>query len=267
MRVKEDHMKNGQLKPAYNVQISTENQIITHFGIYQRPGDTALLIPNLESFKQRYGLRDLCAHTVVADSGYGSEQNYEYMEQEDITAHVKYNYFHKEQKKAYRNNPFLPQNLVYDPDGDFIICPAGQTMNFIGTKNNISDLGYRSQASLYQAGNCQDCPLRMQCYKAKGNRMIELNHKLLAYRRKAKELLMSEEGLRHRSKRPVEVEAVFGQLKKNKMFNRFSMKGIKKVEIEFGLLAMAHNLLKMMKNRVLRPVFCVCSKKGPSGRK
>lgn len=267
MRLKEDHMKNGQLKPAYNVQISTENQIITHFGIYQRPGDTALLIPYLESFKQRYGLSDLCAHTVVADSGYGSEQNCEYMEQEDITDHVKYNYFHKEQKKAYRNNPFLPQNLVYDPDGDFIICPAGQTMNFIGAKNNISDLGYRSQASLYQAGNCQDCPLRMQCYKAKGNRMIELNHKLLAYRRKAKELLMSEEGLRHRSKRPVEVEAVFGQLKKNKMFNRFSMKGIKKVEIEFGLLAMAHNLLKMMKNRVLRPVFCICSKKGPSGRK
>ena len=260
MRMKEDHMKNGQLKPAYNVQISTENQIITHFGIYQRPGDTALLIPYLESFKQRYGLNDLCGHTVVADSGYGSEQNYEYMEQGGITAYVKYNYFHKEQKKAYVNNPFLPQNLVYNPDGDFIICPSGQKMNFTGTKNNISDLGYQSQSSLYQAENCQDCPLRTQCHKAKGNRVIELNHKLLAYRRRAKELLMSEEGLRHRSKRPVEVEAVFGQLKKNRMFNRFRMRGIKKVEIEFGLLAMAHNLLKMIKNRVKSCFLCIYTK-------
>ena len=107
--------------------------------------------------------------------------------------------------------------------------------------------------------------MRMQCHKAKGNRIIELNHKLLAYRRKAKELLTSEEGLRHRSKRPVEVEAVFGQLKKNKMFNRFRMKGMKKVEIEFGLLAMAHNILKMMKNRAKNPVFCVYSKKRTIG--
>lgn len=89
----------------------------------------------------------------------------------------------------------------------------------------------------------------------------------MAYRRKAKELLMSEEGLRHISKRPVEVEAVFGQLKKNKMFNRFRMKGIKKVEIEFGLLAMAHNLLKMMKNRAKTPVFAFIQKSGTSDRK
>ena len=91
--------------------------------------------------------------------------------------------------------------------------------------------------------------------------MIEFNHKLLVYKIRTKELLMSEEGLRHRSKRLVEVEAVFGQLKKNKMFNKFRMKGCKKVEIEFGLLAMAHNLLKMMKNRAKPPVFCVYSKK------
>ena len=71
---------------------------------------------------------------------------------------------------------------------------------------------------------------------------------------------MSEEGLRHRSKRPVEVEAVFGQLKKNRMFNRFRMRGIKKVEIEFGLLAMAHNLLKMIKNRVKSCFLCIYTK-------
>ena len=43
MRMKEDHMKNGQLKLAYNVQIATEEQFITNVGIYQRAGDTATL--------------------------------------------------------------------------------------------------------------------------------------------------------------------------------------------------------------------------------
>ena len=249
MRMKEDHMKNGQLKPAYNVQISTTNQIITHFGIYQRPGDTALLIPYLEAFKERYGLKNLNNHIVVADAGYGSEQNYEYLEKEGTTAYVKYNYFHMEQKSKFRNNIFLAQNLFCNPDTNFIICPMGQHMDFVYRKKNTSELGYRSEVSVYKAGNCQGCPLRSKCHKAQGNRTIELNHKLLEYKRKARELLMSEEGMKHRSKRPVEVEAVFGQLKKNKHFNRFLLRGLNKVEVEFGLLAMAHNLMKLMKNR------------------
>lgn len=256
MRMKEDHMGNGQLKPAYNVQISTENQIITHFGIYQRPGDTALLLPYIKAFKQRYGLDGLTSHTVIADAGYGSEQNYEYMEQEGITGYVKYNYFHMEQKRKFKQNMFLPQNLFYNGELDFMVCPMGQRMNFIRKQKNISDLGYESQVSVYQAQNCQGCPLRKQCHKSQGNRRIELNHKLLEYRKQARELLMSEEGLMHRSKRPVEPEAVFGLLKKNKAFNRFRLRGIKKVEVEFGLLAMAHNLMKLTRNRA-KTCFCI----------
>lgn len=249
MRMKEDHMKNGQLKPAYNVQISTENQIITHFGIYRRPGDTCLLIPHLETFKERYGSEILRNHTVVADAGYGSEQNYEYLAGEGIAGYVKYNNFHMDQKKKIRNNLFLPQNLFYNPQEDFMVCPMGQRMNFIRTQKNTSDAGYESQVSVYRALKCQGCPLRGLCHKSQGNRMIELNHRLLGYKKRARELLMSQQGLLHRSKRPVEVEAVFGQLKNNRKFNRFRLRGLKKVEIEFGLLAMAHNLLKLIKNR------------------
>lgn len=260
MRMKEDHMKNGQLKPAYNVQISTVNQIITHFGIYQRPGDTPLLIPYLEAFKERYGLKNLNDHTVVADAGYGSEQNYEYLEKEGTTAYVKYNYFHMEQKRKFTNNIFLAQNLFYNPDRNFIICPMGQHMDFVCRKKNKSELGYESEGSVYKACNCQGCPLRCKCYKAQGNRTIELNHKLLEYKKKVRELLMSEEGMKHRSKRPVEVEAVFGQLKKNKHFNRFLLRGLKKVEVEFGLLAMAHNFMKIMKNRAKYCFLCLITK-------
>ncbi len=54
MRMKEDHMKNGQLKPAYNMQIVIENQFITNLGIYRRAGDTATLIPFLKDFRETY---------------------------------------------------------------------------------------------------------------------------------------------------------------------------------------------------------------------
>ena len=88
-------MKNGQLKPAYNVQISTENQFITNFSLHRRAGDTATLIPHMEQFERLY---DKQSSTIVADSGYGSEQNYQHLENQNIEAFIKYNYFHAEQK-------------------------------------------------------------------------------------------------------------------------------------------------------------------------
>ena len=129
MRMKDDHMRNGQLKPAYNVQISTENQIITNFSLHQRPGDTATLIPHLKQFEELY---DKQSEKIVADAGYGSEQNYEFMEKGDMQAFVKYNYFHKEQKKTFKNNPFLFQNFYYNREQDYFVCPTGQHMNNVG---------------------------------------------------------------------------------------------------------------------------------------
>ncbi|MBO5043840.1 MAG: IS1182 family transposase [Alistipes sp.] len=123
MRMKEDAMLNGQLKPRYNVQIYTENQFITNYGIYQRPTDTGTLIDYLKSFKQRYGITST---EIVADAGYGSEQNYEYMLENEMIPYVKYNYLHKEQKRKFKNNPCLQQNLVYDKEHDMFICPNGK---------------------------------------------------------------------------------------------------------------------------------------------
>lgn len=242
MRMKEDHMKNGQLKPAYNVQISTENQFVTHGTIHQKPNDTTTLSSHLESFEQAYETQST---TVVADAGYGSEENYELMANKNMEAYVKYNYFHKEQKKNFKNNAFLVQNLFYNAEKDFYVCPMGQKMEKKGTSKRVSDNGFVAQVSIYEAQRCEDCPLRGLCHQGKGNRKIEVNHRLNAHKEKAKDLLMSEKGLEHRSKRPIEVEAVFGQMKSNNKFNRFTFKGLEKVELEFLLMAIGHNLRKM----------------------
>ena len=131
MRMKEDHMKNGELKSAYNIQISTEGQFITNDSIHQRPDDFTTFISHMNQFKAHY---DKLSDIVCADSGYGSEQNYTYYEDKEIEAFIKYNYFHKEQKRNYKKNIFLVANLFYNSQQDFYICPMGQKMNKILTK-------------------------------------------------------------------------------------------------------------------------------------
>lgn len=248
MRMKEDHMKNGQLKPAYNAQISTENQFITYASIHQTPGDTTTLKSHLTSFEESYNKQ---SKEVVADAGYGSEENYEMLEKNEVEAYVKYNYFHKEQKRKVKNDPFLVQNLFYNADQDFYVCPMGQRMENVGQGKRKSRNGYESQVTYYQAKRCEGCPLRGMCHKAKGNRLIEVNHRLNFLKQRAKEKLMSKKGLEHRSKRPIEPEAVFGQLKNNNKFNRFTFRGLEKVELEFLLMAIGHNFRKMIANNVL----------------
>ena len=242
MRMKEDAMLNGQLKPGYNVQISTENQFITNFGIYQRPTDTLTMISYLESFKTRYGMQ---SEEIVADSGYGSEENYEYMFRNGMTPYVKYNMFHVEQRRSYRNNPFRVSNLFYNPDEDFYVCPMGQKMKFIRHEKRYTASGYQQSFSVYRAGRCEGCPLRGQCHKSKRDRQIEVNHTLDDYKARARELLTSEQGLKHRSNRPIEPEAVFGQIKECGKFRRLRLKGLTGAKIDFGLKALAHNLRKL----------------------
>jgi transposase len=244
MRMKEDHMKNGQLKPAYNPQISTENQYITHYSIHQKPNDTTTLPPHLEGFKQKY---DKQSKQVVTDSGYGSEENYEMLESNGIEAFVKFSYFHKEQKRSFKNDPFGIQNLFYNQEKDFYVCTMGQRMEKICTTKLISSNSYESTVSIYQAKNCQGCPLRGMCHQAKTNRRLQVNHRLNELKDKARALLLSPQGIEKRSKRPVEVEAVFGQLKSNNKFNRFTLRGLDKVNVEFGLMALGHNFRKWAK--------------------
>ena len=242
MRMKEDAMNNGQTKPGYNIQIATENQFITNYSIFWRPTDQGTLIPFLESFRDRYGRQ---SDEICADSGYGSERNYEYLFGNGITPYVKYNMFHAEDKRKRRNDPFLVQNLYHNATDDYYVCPMGQHMEHVGDVSVKSDLGHESTVSGYQAKNCSGCPMRGMCYKAASDRRtIEVNHRNNAYRKQAKELLTSIRGLYHRSKRPIEPEAVFGNIKFNHGFRRFRLKSNEKVNIEFGLVALAHNIRK-----------------------
>jgi len=241
MRMKEDHMLNGQLKPGYNVQISTNKQFITHYSIHQKPNDTTTLVPHFEGFKKQY---DRLPENVTTDAGYGSQENYTFLESNKVEAFVKYNYFHKEQRTKKVDEPGRVENLFYNKGQDCFYCPMGQPMKKIGSYKKKTDTGFEQEYSRYQAKNCGNCPLRSICHKSKDNRIIDVNHELNRLKTKAKELLLSEEGIKHRKQRPADVEPVFGNIKQNKNFKRFLLRGTDKVEIEIGLIALAHNLAK-----------------------
>lgn len=242
MRMKEDHMGNGQLKPAYNTQISSEEGIITNYTFHQTTADTTTYKDHTEQFKDMYGHYPV---ESICDAGYGSEENYLYTQENGITPYIKYNYFHKEQSKSWKNDPFKSCNFYYNKDQDCYYCPMGQKMSKIAVIHPKTKTGFVQHVTLYQAIRCTDCPLRCACHKAKGERVIQVNHRLNELKANARELLMSPKGLEHRSQRPADVEQTFGNLKWNKKFKRFLLRGIEKVEIEFGLLAIAHNLSKL----------------------
>ena len=243
MRMKEDAMNNGQTKPGYNLQISAENQFITDFALFPNPTDTLTLIPFFNSFLDRYGH---LPQTAVADSGYGSEENYRFMDDAGMEAYVKYNRFHLEQRPRYKPNPFHHDNFHYNADEDYYVCPMGQHMTRVGTSHSKTASGYRSENARYRAQNCKGYPLRCLCYKAKDDRRtIEVNHRLNEYKRKARELLTSEEGIKRRGRRCIEPEAVFGQMKFNMAYRRFRHFGKDKVTMDFAFFAIAFNIKKM----------------------
>jgi len=237
MRMKEDHMRNGQLKPGYNVQASTSRQYIINYTLGQTTSDTALLKEHIDEHILSYGAPP---QDLTADAGYGSEENYQALEERGIRPFVKYNYFDREQNEKNRN-PFHADNLHYDPRSDTVICPIGQPMKYVGDKRRKTPNGFLQTHRLYQALNCDGCPMRGPCFKADGNRIIQRSPNLVRYKQKARELLNSDEGIEKRKQR-WQVEAVFGNIKQNKGFRRFNLRGIEKVNIEIGLLAIAHNL-------------------------
>ena len=242
MRMKEDAMLNGQLKPGYNVQIGTENRYIVGFSIHSNPTDTKTMIPHLKQLENKLGK---LPENIIADAGYGSEENYEYIEEKQLGNYVKYNKFHWEKKKKNQENPYLTENLLYDAETDSFTCHNNRRLMHIGTRKYVTEAGYETKREYYQCEDCSNCPYASECKKTEKPKTIQFSHRLNELKKKANENLYSEKGKELRSQRAVEVEQTFGRIKGCWSFRRFHLRGTDKVKIEWGLLAIAHNITKM----------------------
>ncbi|RPJ74979.1 MAG: IS1182 family transposase [Alphaproteobacteria bacterium] len=241
-RMKEDHLGQGQLKPAYNVQIATEKQFILSYGIYQKAADTTLLIPVLNKVQSQL---KRTPKRVIADAGYGCEENYEYLKKKKISNYVKYNTFDIERTSKYQARQFSNDKFTYDQEKDQYTCPQNKILTFVGIKQVRSETGYNSKRRIYKASSCSDCPSKSLCCKGEGDKRIEFNRRLVKLKEIARKNLMSQKGIKLRSQRCVDVESVFGQIKHDNKFRRFNSRGLSNVNIEWGLISIAHNIKKM----------------------
>lgn len=243
MRMKEDHMRNGQLKAGYNVQMGTEKQFITGYSLHQNSTDSTLLPPHLDLLRNRFGFTP---ETIIADAGYGSEENYTLLSDQGIEGIVKYGGYDGEQRKSFcTRKAYLPEFMDYDSASDCFTCPANKQLRKISRQKRKSANGFVSCVDLYESESCSGCDHWANCCpKSSGNRVIYVNHQLIGHRKKARDLLDSSRGANLRKKRMAEVESVFGQLKANGNFRRFLLRGLEKVGVEFGLLSLSHNMKK-----------------------
>lgn len=248
LRMKEDRAARKPLaRPAYNVQMGTEGQFVVGYSVHQPADDTSCFIPHMQQqiFPQGRKFKN-----GSGDAGYGSEENYAFLEKAGMGNFFKYNTFHQEQHpprkgEALEKLRFKSNYFPYDQEKDEFICPAQKRMLYMETKPYKSKNGFLSQRRFYECLDCAACPLKPKCTKAKGNRRIQVSFELRRYRQQAKDNLLSEQGVALRQLRSIEPETVFGDIKYNMGFRRFMLRGLKKVDIEWGLLCMAHNLRKL----------------------
>ncbi|MDI4707126.1 transposase, partial [Pseudoalteromonas shioyasakiensis] len=213
MRMKDDYMKNGQLKAGYNVQIATEGQYVLAYDVFPNPTDTRTLIPFLDLIEENFF--ELPEH-IVADAGYGSEQNYEdVIENRNRTPLITYNQYRKEKKKKHKNNAFHVDNWDYKEDEDTFLCPNGRKVRFSHHSKRTDRYGFTSEFKVKKCEDYLGCPLRDLCTKAKeeNNRTVYMNEKWEFQKEYVRTKLSDEKTGEIYGKRKIDVEPVFGFLK------------------------------------------------------
>ncbi len=243
MHMKEDHMRNGQLKPGYNVQIGVEAEYIVGMDISSERSDALTFIPLLNRMKRF--LQEKKHKNIITDAGYESEENYSYLEEEQQTCYIKPTNYEKAKTRKYRNNTRLLENMDYDAANDEYTCRNGEKVRPVSIQQRKSKSGYTSAITIYECEDCSDCPHKAACTKAEGNRRFSLSKKFQQQRARSKQNITSPQGILLRINRSIQVEGAFGILKENHGFRRFLLRGKQNVRTEFLLLAMGYNLNKL----------------------
>ena len=240
MHMKEDHMRNGQLKPGYNVQIGVDSEYIVNVGLFSERSDQLTLIPFLEATEEKTGVR---YKEIVADAGYESEENYVYLNEHNQDSYIKpsnYESSKKRKKKAYSTETF-----IYNAEEDTFTCPENQVLNPLYVKNSKTKSGYISEKTIYGTTACASCPNKHLCTKSEKGRTLQRAKVFADFRNKSFENITTPKGIELRMNRSIQVEGAFGVLKQDYGFRRFLTRGKENVEEEMLLLCFAYNVNKL----------------------
>ena len=249
MRMKEDHMLNGQLKPAYNVQIAVENYFIVHGYVSNDRTDYNTLIPVLEKHQKAFGK---VLDEVTADSGYCSEKNLLYLKHNGIASYIKLQDHEKRKTRAYKEDISKYYNMTTHifEDEHYYICHDGRELRHIRTESKEQD-GYSQTWEVYGCADCSGCEHKSRClykYNAEKNsdrnKVMKINEQWEELKEASNANIQSEKGILKRQIRSIQTEGHFGDIKENENFRRFNYRSSEKVYKEFMLYAIGRNINK-----------------------
>ena len=250
MRMKEDAMMNGQLKPAYNLQHGVDSEYVTWLDISPRPTDTRTLIPFLKDMGAYLPFK---YQEIVADAGYESEENYLFLEGNDQLAYIKPQNYEISKTRKYRQDIGRMENMEYDEGADCYHCKNGQVLTKQYEKHEKTASGYRRTVTVYRCSNCHGCPFKTKCIK--GNHCktpMEDRQKVLYVSKKMKEKrqetlkrITSEYGTQLRMNRSIQAEGSFADIKEDMGFRRYLYRGKENVTAQSILLAIGYNMKKL----------------------
>lgn len=246
MRMKDDHMRNGQLKPCYNLQLAVNSEFILAVDVSQDRADYHRLPTVLAQVKEVFSHP---VKAVCADAGYDCEENHLYCAQEGIKAYIKPQNYEQKKQRSTKTNPKYRESMHYDEATDTYTCLNGQKLLFCGVKQQTTASGLSQELRMYQATDCQGCVMKSRCTKSAGNRSIQVNRRLEAWRLQCEARITSEHGIKLRINRSIQAEGAFASIKDQRGFRRFRHFGMKKVTAEILWEALGHNLMKLCKKR------------------
>ena len=249
MRMKEYHMLNGQLKPAYNVQIAVENYFIVHSYVSSDRTDYNTLIPVLEKHQKAFGDT---LEAVTADSGYCSEKNLMYLEKNGIQSYIKLQDPEKRKTRAYKDEIGKYYNMTYavfEDEHDYI-CHDGRELRHI-RRESREQAGYTQTLEVYECADCSGCEHKTKCLykydaekKPDRSKVMKINERWEKLKEETNANIQSETGILKRQTRSIQTEGHFGDIKENEDFRRFNYRSAEKVYKEFMLYAIGRNIIK-----------------------
>ena len=250
MRMKEDAMGNGQLKPAFNLQHGVDSEYITWLTIGPQPTDTTTLIPFLKDAEQHLKFK---YKNITADAGYESEENYLFLEANNQIAFIKPANYEISKTRKYKNDIGKIENMEYDKISDFYTCKNNRKLTVSHIRHNKTKTGYVSEKTIYTCENCNDCSYKSDCIKGNNcktplgerTKVLQVAKTFIKHRKEDLERIISDEGVLYRMNRSIQAEGSFGDIKQDMQFRRYLSKGTANVLAESTLLAIARNINKL----------------------
>ena len=250
MRMKEDAMLNGQLKPAYNLQHGVDSEYITWLDISSRPTDTRTLIPFLKDMELYLPFK---YQEIVADAGYESEENYLFLEENGQLAYIKPQNYEISKTRKYRQDIGRMENMKYDEKADCYYCKNGQVLTAQYEKREKTASGYRRTVTVYRSNGCSGCPFKTDCIKGNNcktpmedrQKVLYVSKKMKEKRQETLERITSDYGTQLRMNRSIQAEGSFANIKEDMEFRRYLYRGNANVTAQSILLAIGYNINKL----------------------